>query len=169
MSRTMHVEDSVVVNADAASIYAQVAEPSQMGRWSPENRGAQVPTPGVPAVVGSTFVGRNQRGRARWVTRCTVTAAEPGVRFAFTVDHIGVRTPRLRGANASWAYTFEPVEGGTRVTESWTDDRTRWPDALATAFDKVVTRGSRFADFQRRNIATTLANLKRELEAPATT
>lgn len=115
--------------------------------------------------AGTVFVGHNQRGRTRWVTRCTVTAPDAGRRFAFTVDHIGIKKPRLRGANASWAYTFEPVDGGTRVSETWTDDRTRWPDALANAFDKIVTRGSRFADFQRRNVATTLANLKREIEA----
>lgn len=152
MSRTMSVSDSVLIDADAATIYAQVADPSQMGRWSPENRGAQVPTPGEPVTAGAVFVGHNQRGRTRWVTRCTVTAADAGRRFAFTVDHIGIKKPRLRGANASWAYIFEPVDGGTRVTETWTDDRPRW-------------RGSRFADFQRRNVATTLANLKREIEA----
>ena len=129
MSRTKTVSDSVVVVADPTSLYAAVSDPTRMGEWSPENRGA------------------------------TVTAADPGTRFAFRVDKIGVKTPRVTGRNASWEYRFDKVEGGTRVTETWTDDR-QWPDLVATVFDKIVTRGSHFADFQRRNIAKTLSNLK---------
>ena len=39
--------------------------------------------------------------------------------------------------------------------------RTRW----RTSFDKVATGGTSFAEFQRRNIAKTLANLKADLES----
>lgn len=164
MGRTMTVQDSVVIAADPLRIYRQVADPSQMGRWSPENTGATVPTPGEPASFGTSFVGTNKRGRARWSTRCTVTAAEPGERFAFDVRQIGPRKPIVRAGIASWEYTFERVEGGTRVTESWTDRRKGWPDLVAAVFDKTVTGGKRFSDFQRRNIERTLANLKADLE-----
>lgn len=167
MSRDMQVQDSVVIAAEPMALYEQVADPSQMGRWSPENRGAQVPTPGQPAAVGASFVGSNRRGRAAWVTRCTVTAADPGVRFAFDVRQIGAKQPRLRAGIASWSYDFEAVEGGTRVTETWTDNRRGWPDLAATVFDKTVTGGRTFADFQRRNIAKTLARLKADFEEPA--
>lgn len=169
MPRTMTVQDSVVIAMDPLTIYRQVADPSQMGRWSPENTGATVATPGEPAAFGTSFVGTNKRGRARWSTRCTVTAADPGERFAFEVRQIGARTPRIRAGIASWEYIFEPVEGGTRVTESWTDRRRGWPDVVAAAFDRTVTGGRLFADFQRRNIAKTLANLKADLEAPSAT
>ncbi len=165
MPRTMTVQDSVVIAVDPMTIYRQVADPSQMGRWSPENTGATVGSPGEPAAFGTTFVGRNKRGRARWATRCMVTAADPGERFAFDVRQIGPRTPRIKAAIASWSYTFEPVDGGTRVTETWTDNRRRWPDVVAAVFDKTVTGGKLFADFQQRNIATTLASLKADLEA----
>lgn len=160
----MNVQDSVVIAVDPMTVYRQVADPSQMGRWSPENTGATVLTPGEPAAFGTSFVGTNKRGRARWATKCTVTAADPGERFAFDVRQIGPRKPVLRAGIASWEYTFEPVEGGTRVTESWTDRRRGWPDFVAASFDKTVTGGSPFADFQRRNIARTLANLKADLE-----
>jgi polyketide cyclase/dehydrase/lipid transport protein len=94
-----------------------------------------------------------------------VTAADPGRRFAFRVHTIGVKKPRLRGANASWKYRFEPTpNGGTRVTETWTDDRTAWPDTLAAAFDRIVTRGKTFAEFQQINIRRTLDALKRAVE-----
>jgi uncharacterized protein YndB with AHSA1/START domain len=164
MGRTTTVHDSVVVNADPMTIYRLVADPSQMPRWSPENTGADVPEPGSPATVGTTFVGTNKRGPARWQTRCRVTASDPGKRFAFDVFQFGPPVLMLRFRIATWDYEFEAVEGGTKVTETWTDGR-RWPDAMAYAIDRVATGGQTFADFQRRNIAKTLANLKTDLES----
>ena len=93
-----------------------------------------------------------------------VTAAEPGRRFGFDVRKIGARTPIIPGRIASWEYTFEPLEEGTRVTETWTDLRTGWPDRVAAVFDKLATGGRLFSDFQRRNIARTLAAMKADLE-----
>jgi uncharacterized protein YndB with AHSA1/START domain len=165
MGRTMTVQDSVVVATDPLTLYDMLADPSQMSRWSPENTGADVPDPGSPLAVGSTFVGGNRRGWARWNTRCRVTAADPGERFAFDVFQIGPRTPLLKARIASWEYRLEPVEGGTRVTETWTDGRRWMPDAVANRVDRLATGGRSFADFQRRNIAKTLANLKADLES----
>lgn len=165
MSRTMTVSDSVLIAADAQALYDEVSDPSRMGEWSPENRGADLREPGRAAYVGMSFVGHNQRGRIRWQTRCTVTAADPGRRFAFDVHQIGVKVPVLPISIASWEYTFEPVEGGTRVTETWTDGRARWPDFMARRVDKVVTGGRTFPEFQERNIAKTLARLKQDFES----
>jgi uncharacterized protein YndB with AHSA1/START domain len=165
MGRDMQVSDSVVIGADAHTIYDQVADPTQMSRWSPENTGATTTAAGRPLSVGEVFDGSNKRGRARWSTECVVTAAEPGRRFAFDVRKIGPRTPFIPGRIASWAYTFEPVEGGTRVTESWTDLRSGWPDWVAAVFDKTATGGRLFADFQRRNIKRTLEAMKADFEA----
>lgn len=168
MNRQSTVSDSIVIDVDPQTAWAAVSDITQMGRWSPENLGGRVegaatgPSEGRVA-VGTSFVGDNRRGRAQWVTKCTVTAADPGERFAFRVHRIGVGTPRIRAAIATWEYRFEGVEGGTRVTETWTDDRP-WPDALATAFDKAVTGGRTFAQFQTRNIRRTLDRLKQELE-----
>ncbi len=164
MARDLTVSDRVTVAADPLTLWTAVADPSQMPRWSPENVGADVPSPGSPLSVGDSFIGANRRGRARWQTRCVVTASEPGERFAFDVRQIGPRKPLLTTAIASWEYTFAPVADGTEVTETWTDAR-RWPDALAAVFDKGVTGGRLFSDFQRRNIARTLAALKADFEA----
>ncbi|MBY6686403.1 SRPBCC family protein [Rhodococcus sp. BP-149] len=166
MTRTRTVSDHVDVAASPDEVYALVSDPTQTHRWSPENTGAVVDEPRRGGTYeGMTFVGRNKRGRATWSTRCVVTAAEPARRFAFRVEVIGPGKPIVRARNASWEYTFAPVDGGTRVTETWTDDRP-WPDAVAALFDKVATGGSSFASFQRRNIARTLANLQAELGAP---
>lgn len=164
MPRTMSVADSIVIDAPPARVYEQLSDPTAMGRWSPENRGATVRGERRGAHVGMVFEGRNRRGAVSWTTRCTVTAAEPGERFAFRVHAIGVRRPRLPGPIATWDYRFEAVDGGTRVTETWTDDRRSWPDFLAHGFDRVATGGKTFAQFQRGNIRTTLERLKAAVE-----
>lgn len=164
MPRTMSVSDSIVVQADPSVVYTEISDPTAMGRWSPENQGARVRGERRDAYVGMVFEGRNKRGAMRWTTRCTVIAADPGARFAFRVHAIGARRPRLRGPIATWEYRFEPVDGGTLVTEVWTDDRRAWPDAVANAFDRLATRGHTFAEFQRKNIRTTLGRLKAALE-----
>ena len=165
MPRTLTVQDSIVVDADPMTIYRLVADPSQMPRWSPENTAADHSEPGSPATVGTVFVGSNQRGRARWKTRCRVTASDPGERFTFDVFQFGLGTPIVTVRIATWDYAFEAVDGGTKVTETWTDGRSNWPDAVANFFDKFATGGRTFAEFQRRNIAKTLANMKADLES----
>nr|WSW64904.1 SRPBCC family protein [Streptomyces sp. NBC_00995] len=168
MPRTMSVSDSIVVLAEPSLVYEHVSDPTEMGRWSPENRGAKVLGQRRGAYVGMVFEGRNKRGAMRWTTRCTVTAADPGERFAFRVHAIGAKRPRLPAAIATWEYRFEAVDAGTRVTETWTDDRRAWPDFVADAFDRAATRGHVFAEFQRGNIRTTLQRLKAALEAAQT-
>ena len=159
----MTVSQSVVIAAPPEVVFAAVGDPTQTGRWSPENLGA---TADGPLSVGSTFVGRNRRGRMRWVTRCRVTAFEPGQRFAFDVEAIGLRRPRLSSSIASWAYDLTPVDGGTRVVETWADGRVSWGDRRAAVFDKFATR-STFAEFNTRNIRRTLDRLKQTLESTA--
>ncbi|MFD6971462.1 SRPBCC family protein [Streptomyces sp. NPDC059979] len=165
MPRTFTVSDSIVVQVRPADVYRHVSDPARMGDWSPENLGATVHGGAGETRVGMVFDGRNKRGPFRWTTRCTVTAVEQDRLFRFRVHAIGVRRPRIPGPIATWEYRFEPVPEGTRVTETWTDDRRSWPDLAANTFDRVATRGHTFAEFQRRNIGTTLRNLKRFLES----
>ncbi|MFD3719090.1 SRPBCC family protein [Streptomyces sp. NPDC058674] len=166
MSRTFSVSDSILVGVGPATVYQHVSNPVLMGGWSPENLGATLHGDAGAAYVGMVFDGHNKRGPFRWTTRCTVTAADQDRLFRFRVHAIGLRRPRLPGPIATWEYRFEPAAEGTRVTETWTDDRRAWPDFAANAFDRVATRGHTFADFQQRNIRTTLRNLKAALEAP---
>ncbi|MGO3325634.1 SRPBCC family protein [Gordonia sp. (in: high G+C Gram-positive bacteria)] len=168
MARMKEVSDDVLIAVDPSTAYEHVSDVTQMPRWSPENTGAVIDeSPGAEhaddAYVGMTFVGSNARGGVRWRTRCEVTAADRGRRFAFRVSEYGFRRPFLKVPIASWAYTFEPVAGGCRVTETWTDDR-GWPDVVAAIFDRIATRKPGFAEFQRDNIRRTLDGLKAELE-----
>lgn len=156
-SRTMEVSDHVVVAAEPADVWALVADPTRIPEWSPENTGADTPHPG-PLDVGERFVGHNTRGAVSWATGCVVTASEPGREFAFTVDRYGTTVLRVPTKVASWRFTFEEVEGGTRVTETWRDDRP-WPDVVAGVFDRAATGGTTFAEFQRGNIRRSLHRL----------
>jgi Polyketide cyclase / dehydrase and lipid transport len=106
---------SVVIGAPALQLYDMVADLPRMGEWSPETRtvewldGSSGPAPGV------RFVGHNQggpRGILKWSRRGTVLTADPGREFAFATEEGGVE-------GVVWRYRFEPVEGGTRVTESY--------------------------------------------------
>lgn len=164
----MSVSDSIVVAADAISLYEQISDPTRMGTWSPENRGATVRDERTEAYVGMVFDGRNKRGPAQWTTRCTVTRADPGKLYEFRVHTIGLKTPRIKGGIATWQYRFDEVAEGTRVTETWTDGRRSWPDFVANSFDRIATGGKTFADFQRGNIRRTLSNLKKSVEAEGT-
>lgn len=162
--RLMTVSDSIVIDAAPEDIYARISDPRRTPDWSPENTAATYDDADAELGVGSTFVGANRRGAFRWVTRCRVTDARPGEQFAFRVEQYGLRTPRLKVPIATWDYRLTPAPGGTEVTETWTDLRA-WPDAAARAFDYVATRGMTFAQFNARNITTTLRNLKRAVEA----
>ncbi|MFC3298499.1 SRPBCC family protein [Arthrobacter agilis] len=163
MGRVISVEDSVVIAQSPQVLYGMVSDVTRMGEWSPENRGAVLASPHEGVRVGAVFDGANTRGRVSWTTRCTVTAADPGREFAFRVHAIGSPTRRLPARIATWRYTFEEHDGGTLVTEAWTDDR-RWHDAAARAFDYLATGGSTIAAFQRGNILRTLRTLKAAAE-----
>ncbi|MCF2435067.1 SRPBCC family protein [Streptomyces thinghirensis] len=169
MARKFTVSGSIVIDVPPDAAYLAVSRPGDMGRWSPENLGTTTGSADGSAALGASFVRAQQARRVRSGSRgCTVTAAEPGQRFAFRVHAIGLSRPRLPGPIATWEYRFEPVGDGTRVTETWTDDRRTWPAFAANAFDRLVTSGKTFAEFQVRNIETTLRNLKRELEQART-
>ncbi|MEU4311614.1 SRPBCC family protein [Nocardia sp. NPDC024068] len=164
ISRTTRVSDSVVVAVDPDTAYDAVSDVTQMGRWSPENTGAVVTDPGAPAYPGMTFVGANRRGPMRWHTECTVTEAVRPSLFRFEVRRWGVGKLLLPVAVATWEYEFVAVAGGTRITETWFDDRTTWPDTPALWFDRIATGKRGFAEFQKGNIRRTLDRLKAELE-----
>ena len=165
MNRELEVAGSIVIDVEPNVAYDAVSDIRQMGRWSPENLGGTVEGDFDQAYVGMRFVGDNKRGPVRWQTACVVTVAEPGRRFAFDVQRYGFGRFMVPVKIATWAYDFEPAEGGTRVTETWTDGRTRWPDFTTRIFDPIATRKPSFAEFQKGNIRRTLANLKTELEA----
>jgi hypothetical protein len=101
-------EASILIAAPPDVLYDMVADVTRMGEWSPICTGGAWDRGSGPT-VGGRFTGRNVTAEHSWETRCRVTAAERGRRFAFTVESVG----------ADWTYTFATRPGYTLVTESW--------------------------------------------------
>jgi hypothetical protein len=146
---------SETVAADSAVLYDMVSDLTKMGEWSPENRGGKWLGGATGPAKGAKFRGNNKSGWRRWSTQAEVTEADPGRRFAFHVTYTGVPI-------ADWTYEFEPVDGGTKVTESWQDCRPAWMDKLSGLVMGVPDRGSH----NEANMKATLAALKAAAESP---
>jgi hypothetical protein len=153
MSMT-HVQDSATIAADPLAVYAMLSDITRMGEWSPENCGGRWLGQAAGPAAGARFVGRNRKGVLRWSTVCTVTAADPGHLFAFTVKALGLTV-------SEWSYTLEGAEGGCLVTERWTDRR---PAAVAPLGDLVMGVHDR-GEHNLAGIRTTLANVKSTAES----
>lgn len=138
-----------LISASPEEIYDLVTDIPRMGEWSPETVEADWIKGATHAEVGARFRGKNRLGRNSWSTKPTVTIADRGRTFAF-------RVPGKSGA--TWTYDLRPVEGGTLVTESVSQDRPspapiRWLQRRAG----VADRSAHLAV----DIATTLERLDR--------
>lgn len=99
---------SIVIHRSPAEVYGLVSDITRMGEWSPVCVACWWDEGGGPR-AGAGFTGRNVLPERTWETHSVVEVADPGREFAFAVD----------GATTRWGYTFEPVDDGTLVTESW--------------------------------------------------
>jgi hypothetical protein len=145
---------TVEINAPPEAVYAlitdlrvmsELAEETAVMRWQD---GASAATP------GAIFKGTNRNGWRRWTTRCRVTDAEPGRRFAFDVSH--TRVPISR-----WQYDLAATDTGCTVTESTWDRRPAWFKTPAGLVTGVMNRtGANTA-----HIDATLRRLKARAEA----
>jgi hypothetical protein len=143
----LNVSVSSVIAADADTLYGLVADVTKMADFSPEVTKV-VWTGKTPAPeVGATFKGSNKLGFLTWSTKPTVTVAEPGRQFAFKVNGAGGPT---------WTYTFEPVAGGTKVTESMSQDRPS--PAIIRGMRKLVKVNDRAANLEAA-MTETLRNI----------
>ncbi|MGH4031517.1 cytochrome P450 [Actinomycetota bacterium Odt1-20B] len=153
---------TVTVRADIDGItpqaaWAAVADVTRMGEWSPECTGGTWLDGATRAVVGARFTGTNRTEHGRWTTRCTITRAHPGHTLTWEVNS---PLPVSR-----WTFTFTPTEHGTRVEQTWHDLRVGpFGTLLGRAYERLGHTGPR-ADHNERTMRTTLAALKRELEA----
>ena len=139
---------SKVIAASPEQLYALVSDLPRMGEWSPENHGGKWLKGASGPAVGAKFKGKNSHGWRRWSTVATVVTAEPGHEFAIDVTSTGIRVAR-------WGYRFAGVEGGTEVTEYWSDHRS---PVIAKITGTVVGVADRNAH-NRSGMAHTLERL----------
>lgn len=151
----MRASVTVPMNAPAEEIWQLVADVRNTGRFSPETFEAEWLDGATGPALGARFRGhvrRNEIGPVYWTT-CRVTACEPGREFGFEVL-IGDR------AVNNWHYRFEPVDGGTEVTESF------WmPEGVFASVFGLLGGQLR----RRRNIRDmrkTLERIREVVEAP---
>lgn len=146
---------STVIDAPAEQLYDMIADLSRMGEWSPECVAAEWTDGATGPATGARFVGHNRtgpRGMIKWSRRGTVLAADRGREFAFATEEGGVE-------GTTWRYRLESVDGGTRVTESYTVDKIpMW----ARIMDVPLNRHGDLL----RNMAQTLAQLKTAAQSP---
>jgi polyketide cyclase/dehydrase/lipid transport protein len=146
--------ESIEVNAPSEQVWTMVSDVTRIGEWSPEAVAAQWLDGATGPAVGARFRGRNKR-RGAWSTTCTVTAADPGRAFAFSVGK----------GETTWRYDLAPVVGGCRVTESFEIVKVpgpigRWSTKLGTG----VVWADREADLLH-GVHETLRRLKAAAEA----
>jgi len=101
--------ESIDVSASPDQLYALVTDITRVGEWSPVCKACWWDEGDGPR-VGAWFTGRNEEPDRTWETRSQVVAADAPREFAWEVNNGWVR----------WGYTLEPIDGGTRLTESWT-------------------------------------------------
>ena len=148
--------ESVVVDAAPEALYDLVAELTRMGEWSPECVRVEWEDGASGPAVGARFIGHNVGGPfklMRWSRHGTVLTADRGREFAFATEEGGRE-------GTVWRYQFEPVEGGTRVTESYGVD---WIPLWARIVDVPTNRAKELRETMRH----TLSQLKTASESAA--
>jgi len=140
------------IAASPAAVYDAISDVTRMGEWSPECHTCEWLDGASSAAVGVKFQGENANNGADWSIENTITAADPGSKFAFDCAVPGFTF-------ASWGYEIEPTADGCRVTETWQDHRT---DEMAarTSISGVEDR----AAFNRQSMETTLEKIAAALE-----
>jgi len=149
-------EDShqITIEAPPERIYALVADLPRMGEWSPECRRVEWSDGSGQPEEGARFIGHNQtgpKGLMKWSRRGRVLVARPGCEFAFITEEGGKES-------TEWRYQFEPVDGGTRVTESY---KVHWIPTWARILDVPTNR---HRDLHKA-MAHTLEQLKKAAES----
>lgn len=148
----------IEVAAPPREVYALISDPAVLAEFAAEYTGSKWLDGATAPVVGARFRGANKSGFRRWSTVSTITAAEDGRRFAFQVT---VELGPLVVTGARWQYDIEPTDTGCLVTESTWDVRSGWAGRAGDLLTGVRDR----AEHSRRNIDSTLRNLKARAEA----
>lgn len=102
------------IGASPEALYAIVSDVTRTPELSPEIVKCTWVKGATGPAVGARFKAINKMGRGpAFPNKPVVVTADPGREFAFA------RTEPFAGT-LEWRYRFEPADGGTTVTESYT-------------------------------------------------
>ncbi|WP_375487820.1 SRPBCC family protein [uncultured Jatrophihabitans sp.] len=106
-----------IIPAPPEAIFAVLTDPERHREIDGSGTVRGVRASDRPLTSGSSFDMHMRRGFA-YSTRSTVTEFEPGRVIAWQTRPLTLPLPWFIGGR-TWRYELEPVDGGTRVTETW--------------------------------------------------
>ena len=117
---------TVEIKASPATVYALITDLAAMTEIA-EETAAMRWAKGTSAAPGAVFKGTNRNGWRKWTTKCTVTDADAGQRFAFNVSHTGVPISRWQydlassgdGLHGDREHLGPPRRAGTSGRPGW--------------------------------------------------
>ena len=138
------------IPAEPAAIFALLADPSR--HHDIDGSGTVEDAKNAPERVelGATFGMAMKRG-VPYSTRNVVIEFDDNRRIAWQHDATGGVIRGIVGPGAIWRYELEPVEGGTRVQETW--------DFSAVRGIKWMLRLTRSRNDTRAGMEKTLENI----------
>lgn len=149
-------EVTTTIDAPPEKVYALVSDLPRMGKWSPECVRCEWIAGATEAAPGARFKGYNRRGVRRWSTKSEVVVAEPGQEIAWETRSV-FDLPVAR-----WGYRIEPAAGGgSKVTETWRDQR----GALMKVLGLLASGVSDRETHNTAGMEATLQRIKAEAEA----
>jgi hypothetical protein len=146
--------DQVTIEIQAApeQVYALVADVTRTPEFSPDLVRCGWLDGATGPAVGARFEAVNTTAAGKtWKNRPVVRVADPGREFTFA------RTEPFAGT-VVWSYRFEPVEGGTLVTESY--DVERPVTRIGWFVIERVFRAGQRQDELRAGMRTTLQRIR---------
>ena len=155
-------EASIDIAAPPERVWALVSDLQLPAQFSNEFEGAELLGGAVVPAVGVRFVGRNHHPAiGSWETTSTITSFDPPKVIGYDVDGADGRPA------ASWRFSLQPTDGGTRVTQSMRMGPGRSGinpaiDAMPDKESKILHR--RLGEHQA-NMKATLAGIKALAEA----
>lgn len=145
------LEATIDIDASPGRVWALVANPRNMARWSPQVvkvilRGA--------VQKGATALNINRDGAKVWPTRSKVITFDPPRDYAI----------RVQENNAVWSFHLEPSVTGTRLTQrrDTSAGTTKVSDFLVA---KVLGGKPAFDESLLRGMNETLRKIKADAEA----
>jgi hypothetical protein len=111
---------AVVVDAPIDAVWDVVRDPTRVGEWSHECLAAEWIGDATEARPGARFRGRNRQGLFRWGRTCEVVRAE---RYELVFRTVPTR---LYPDSTEWALRLEPVDGGTRIEQTFAVVKGTW-------------------------------------------
>lgn len=127
------VSVSKQLSASPEKVFAMVSDLTRMGEWSPENSGGEWIKGATGPTVGAIFKGRNANGGKSWSTSSQVFEFDPPRKIVWALMVAGSRL-------CDWVWQVEPCNGGSLVTHSWIDRRSKLSNWIGGKISKVEDR-----------------------------